>query len=167
MPEVKSLSTVGVLAVALPLRLQRYAISATTPCGGMSPCYTSIQSAVDAAASEEEVKVAAGVYSGTVGVDIGGTMFYRVVAITSASSKAVTTANWTPRTRCQRHHHRRLGTGRCVTIIGYGLVTAVFRLTGGHTGRGGRTPARMAVTAAGCSSSRPTSRCATVVAETS
>ena len=54
----------GLHAAAAPVATTRYVDSGGS-CGGATPCYTTIQAAVDAAADGDLVKIAAGTYSGT------------------------------------------------------------------------------------------------------
>ncbi|MCX6028536.1 MAG: hypothetical protein NT169_04435 [Chloroflexi bacterium] len=111
-------------------------------CGGASPCYATVQAAVDAAAAGDEIRIAAGIYSG-VSARSGIT---QVVYLDKALNLrgGFTTANWTtPNPAANPTTLDAQGLGRGLVISG--TVTAApavtvegLRITGGNaTGLGG------------------------------
>jgi hypothetical protein len=62
-------------------------VAADGDCGGMTPCYDNIQSAVDAANTADEIKVAGGVYTGVTTIEILNSANFtatQIVAITKS-----------------------------------------------------------------------------------
>ncbi len=112
-------------------------VAATGGCGGQTPCYTSIQAAVDASTSGDTIKVAAGTYSGSAPVMVGGITYDQVVIITKSLTVegGYTPTDWvTPNPTTNLTTIDAGGFGRCVTIVGTGseTVTVVgFTMTGG------------------------------------
>ena len=120
-------------------------VSATDPaCGGSAPCYATLQAAVNAAVNGDEVRVAAGTYTGSASVVVGINTYTQVVAIinkTLTLAGGYTNTNWTTpdlmlnTTNIDAEQH-----GRGVTIIGTGTQTVTvsgFTIYGGdYTGLG-------------------------------
>ena len=112
-------------------------------CGGMSPCYAQVQTAVTAAAPGDEIRIAGGVYTGTHAVSLfnGQVVMTQVVFITQSiqlrGGYALT--NW--QTSDPTAHPTILdaeGNGRVATIIGGGVITLTgLTLTGGYAEEGG------------------------------
>jgi len=116
-------------------------------CGGATPCYATIQAAVDAASPGDEIRVATGIYSGTQTVTItqwGDPYTYTQVVIitqTLVLHGGYTTTNWTtsdPAANPTVIDAQRQGRG--ITIVGDGRQTVTvdgFIITGGdYTGLG-------------------------------
>jgi len=106
-------------------------------CGGASPCFGDIQSAVDAALPGDEIRVAAGTYSGASMAEVSGRTYYQVVLIQKSLTLAggYTTGDWT--TSDPEDNETiidALGSGRGITVLGPGSPTVTidgFTITGG------------------------------------
>ncbi|MCX7707998.1 MAG: hypothetical protein N2204_08335, partial [Anaerolineae bacterium] len=81
-----------ITAAALPSATVRY-VAPGGACGGVTPCYATIQAAVDAAAAGDEIRVAAGTYSGVTARGGSTQVVYLDKALTLRGG--FTTANWT------------------------------------------------------------------------
>jgi hypothetical protein len=116
-------------------------------CGGVTPCYATVQAAVDAANSGNEIRVAASTYSGTQTVVVtvwGNPYTYTQVVIVTESLTlrgGYTTADWTtsnPIANPTIIDAQRQGRG--ISIVGDGSQTVTldgFTITGGdYTGLG-------------------------------
>jgi hypothetical protein len=111
-------------------------------CGGESPCYASVQDAVDAAAEGDEIRVAAGTYAGT------GDEVLRVTKAVRIRG-GYTTTNWSaPHPEAHLTTLDGEGVRRVVSIVGpispgptsQGQTCPViegFRITGGYAEEGG------------------------------
>jgi hypothetical protein len=119
-------------------------VSATNPaCGGQSPCFTTIQAAVNAAADGDEIRVAAGTYRGTTSGVVNGNTYVQVALITKSLTLqgGYTTANWTtPNPAANPTIIDAQRRGRGISIVGDGsqqVTVAGFTITNGdYTGRG-------------------------------
>jgi len=119
-------------------------VSADDPaCGGRSPCFATIQAAVDAAADGDEVRVATGTYTGSAPATVEGNTYTQVVLITKSLTLqgGYTNSNWeTPDPAMNRTVIDAGGKGRGISIVGNGTQTvtvAGFTITNGdYTGLG-------------------------------
>lgn len=101
-------------------------------CGSASPCYASIQAAVDAAASGDEIRIAAGEYSGVNAQ--GGLSQVVYLAISLTLQGGYTPENWsTPDPAANQTTIHAQGQGRAVAIRGPAQVSLDgLRITGGN-----------------------------------
>ncbi|MCA9933517.1 MAG: hypothetical protein KC415_06315 [Anaerolineales bacterium] len=112
-------------------------------CGGMSPCYAQVQTAVTAAAAGDEIRIAQGVYTGTNTASLfnGQTVMTQVVFISQSVQLhgGYTTADW--ENSDPAAHPTILdaeGNGRVISILGGGTITLTgLTLTGGYAEEGG------------------------------
>lgn len=119
-------------------------VSATDPtCGGQSPCFTTIQAAVNAARSGDEIRVAAGIYTGSAPVMVGGNTYTQVVFIAKSLTLqgGYSTTNWAqPNPTMNPTMIDAERRGRGISIVGDGsqtLTVAGFTITNGdYTGLG-------------------------------
>jgi fibronectin-binding autotransporter adhesin len=117
-------------------------VSSTDPaCGGQSPCYTTIQDAVDAASDGDVIKVAAGVYTGVQTRASITQVVYLSKSLTIQGG--YTTADWNtsdPDANLATLDAQGLGRGLVIS----GVITATvegLRITGGDAaGLGGGFP---------------------------
>ncbi|MDW8319455.1 MAG: choice-of-anchor Q domain-containing protein [Anaerolineae bacterium] len=129
-------------AVALPSATLSATVRYVAPagaCGGVTPCYATIQAAVDAAAAGDEIRVAAGTYSGVTARGGSTQVVYLDKALTLRGG--FTTANWTtPNPAANSTTVDAQGLGRGLVISGAQSAVTVegLRITGGNaTGLGG------------------------------
>lgn len=113
-------------------------VSATdSGCGGQSPCFGSIQAAVDAAQPGDEIRVAAGTYAGTSRVVVDDVAYTQHVLIAKPLSLqgGYGAGNWNaPDPSAHPTVIDAQGHGRAISIVGDGTQTVViagFTLTGG------------------------------------
>ena len=111
-------------------------------CGGATPCYASLQTAVDAAAPGDEIRVAAATYNG---VNTQGGLLQMVYISKSLTIKGgYTTSNWTtpnPNTNATDLQAQTLG--RVIYISGASTSVNLYGLHltyGNSTGLGGHKP---------------------------
>lgn len=117
-------------------------------CGSATPCYSSIQGAVNAAAADDEIRVAAGTYSGVQNIPLMNTTNFTATQVVGINKNLTlrggfTTANWStsnPTTNITIINAQNAGRG--IAIVGDVTVTVNgFQITGGNaTGLGGRIP---------------------------
>lgn len=106
-------------------------------CGGASPCYATIQAAIDAAARDDEIRVATGVYS-QVSTGYGITAVARIYHKVLTLRGGYTTANWSqpdPAANLTTIDAQNKGIGVYITYndLGSGHITVEgFRITGGN-----------------------------------
>lgn len=114
-------------------------------CGGASPCYSTVQAAVDAAQAGDEIHIAAGTYSGV--NNQGGKPQVVYIAKSLALRGGYTTANWTtpdPESNITEINAQTLGRVAYITGANTVVTFAGLRFTygdanglGGHAGTGG------------------------------
>ena len=111
-------------------------------CGGATPCYATIQAAVDAAATGDEIRIAAGAYTGI--ASRGGSKQVVFVGQSLTLRGGFTTANWaTPNPAANPTTVDTQGLGRGLVISGTvaaapAVTVEGLRITGGNaTGLGG------------------------------
>jgi hypothetical protein len=111
-------------------------------CGGAGPCYSSVQAAVDAAAEGDEIRIAAGTYTGT---NSNGGLSQMVYLVKSLTIKGgYTTSNWDtsdPDGNLTELQAQTLG--RVVYVSGAATVVTLegLHLTYGNSdGLGGHSP---------------------------
>jgi len=139
------IATVNQAASALPTATTRY-VAPGGNCGGTTPCYTTVQAAVDAADPGDEIKVAEGVYNDIHTIPSLNTATFtatQVVAVDRSMSLrgGYTTGNWaTPDPAAHPTILDAGGQGRVLVIIG-DIATSLegFGVTNGDAaGLGGQ-----------------------------
>ena len=127
-------------------------VSATDPtCGGQAPCFTDIQSAVDAAPSGGRILVAAGIYTGVSAVEVDSNTYHQVVMITEslALEGGYLTSDWTtPDPELNETAIDPEGSGRAISIVGDGsqvVTVSGLRLSGGDYSGLGNNPGESTV----------------------
>ncbi len=128
----------GEQAQAAPAATTRY-VAPGGNCGSASPCYATIQAAVDAATDGDTIKVAQGTYTGVQTRTHSSNTFTQTVFIskTVIVQGGYTTSDWN--TLNPKTHPAILnanGAGRVVTIIGNSIAPTLRGLciTGGQAG---------------------------------
>ena len=113
-------------------------VDAAGSCGGHTPCYTTVQAAVDAAATGDEIRVAAGLYTG-VSAREGVTQVVYISKTVTIQGGYTTAYTDPPDPAANPTVLSAAGQGRVVYIVGSITPTlAGLRLTGGNaTGLGG------------------------------
>jgi len=113
-------------------------VDAAGGCGGHTPCYTTVQAAVDAATTGDEIRVAAGVYTG-VSAREGVTQVVYISKTVTVQGGYTTAYTDPPDPAFNPTVLNAAGQGRVVYIVGSITPTlAGLRLTGGNaTGLGG------------------------------
>jgi hypothetical protein len=106
-------------------------------CGSATPCYSSVQAAVNAAVAGDEIRIAAGTYTGV--NSSGGHAQHVNIAKSLTIKGGYTTSNWTtpnPGTNTTTWH--ALSQGRAVYISGsYNVtITGIHMVFGSSTGLG-------------------------------
>lgn len=111
-------STSSARIMALPLTLPTHYVDSAGFCGGQSPCYTTIQSAINDASAGDMIQVLAGEYTENISLKSG-------VMLQGAGAAATTL--------------RGTGTGSVVTATGVDATTTIdgFTITGGNATSGG------------------------------
>jgi len=111
-------------------------------CGGASPCYSTVQGAVDAAQTGDEIRIAAGTYSGV--NNQGGKPQVVYIAKSLTLRGGYTTANWiTPSPEANVTEINAQTLGRVAYITGTNTIVAFegLRFTyGDANGLGGHSP---------------------------
>jgi len=126
-------------------------VSKTSGCGGQSPCYLSIQAAVNASGPGDLIKVATGTYTGTVKMLFGTQPYTQVVFITRTLTLqgGFTNSNWTsPDVKTNPTVIDAQRKGRGITIKGTGSEKVIidgFTITGGDYTGFGNPPATSTV----------------------
>ena len=120
-------------------------VSTEPGCGGRSPCYRSIQAAVDAAEEGDEIRIAAGTYAGTSPATVDGRTYTQTVMITKSLTLqgGYSVKDWSvldPLTNPTVLDAQRRG--RCISVVGQwgsppSVTLAGLVITGGdYTGLG-------------------------------
>jgi hypothetical protein len=145
--EMKNMTFCGIIILAIMLSTQVWGaelfVNAIGDCGGSTPCYNNIQSAVDAANDGDEIRVAGGTYSGTAAKDVEGKTYTQVVLITKSLTLrgGYSYMDWTASDPTDNPTIIDAeGTGRGITVAGDGSQTVTiegFTITNGnYTGLG-------------------------------
>lgn len=139
--------TVAVMWSAGRAQTTVHYVSATDPgCGGQSPCYGSVQAAVNAAQPGDQIRVAAGLYAGTTDAVVDGVPYTQHVLITKSLTLegGYTETDWnTSAPSANPTVIDAQGHGRAITIVGNGtqaVIISGLTLTGGDYSELGNGP---------------------------
>lgn len=133
------LALVGVVILAAGTQTRAYAAAVTRyvapggACGGASPCYANVQSAVNAAVAGDEIRVSAGTYTGV--TSQGGLSQAVYISKSITLRGGFTTSDWTsPDPEANPTVLDAQVLGRVVTVIGPANVTFEgLRFTNGRS----------------------------------
>jgi hypothetical protein len=136
---VASFSLPGGVQIAHAVPTLRY-VAPGGSCGGATPCYAGVQAAVDAAAAGDEIRVAAGTYTGVNAY--GGKSQHLYINKNLTINGGYTTSDWTTSDPVANVTELQAQTLGRVVFVAQGVTVTLdgFHLTYGNaTGLGGHT----------------------------